>query len=183
MKLDKKDFKMIGILSKDGRKSLSDMGKDLGLSHVAIRSRLKKLLESKVIKIDASISSEKLRFLNVILCLEVMDISKYINEFSTCSRIYEMIRTSGKYNLIVFFFAEDVNTLNSVLYKCRFTTDPNIKNFSVNISSSSSIRLNPLGLKNGVCSTKCSSCKEYLDDKCVGCISSDVYKGVLQTIN
>ncbi len=176
MKLDKKDFMLIELLTVDGRASLSDLGKKLGLSHVAVRTRLMKLIDNKIININTGINSGKLNFINTILCLEVMDINKYVKDFEHCFRIYEMTRTSGKYNLIVKFFAENMNTLNSVLYNCKFTTDSNIKNFSVNISIESEFRLNIKSIDQE-CKQKCGNCKEFISNRCVGCPISDKYDG------
>lgn len=181
MKLDEKDFMLIELLTMDGRASLSYIGKKLDLSHVAVRTRLMKLIDNRIININTTINSEKMNFINVILCLEVMDINKYVNDFEHCFRIYEITRTSGKYNLIVKFFAENMNTLNSVLYNCKFTTDPNIKNFSVNIAIESEFKLNIKSI-NKECKQKCGKCKEFINKRCVGCFISDRYEGGLKKV-
>ncbi len=49
--MDEVDKKIVSILQEDGRASLSSIGKELGMSHVAIRKRLKNLSE-KLVKVS-----------------------------------------------------------------------------------------------------------------------------------
>ena len=47
-KMDNVDKKIISILQQDGRTSLSSIGKQLGMSHVAVKKRLDNLCDNLV---------------------------------------------------------------------------------------------------------------------------------------
>ncbi|MFW9768445.1 MAG: AsnC family transcriptional regulator, partial [Candidatus Thorarchaeota archaeon] len=56
--MDDVDKKLISILQEDGRKSLSDIGKELKMSHVAVSKRLDKLVKKeKLVKVTAGVHS------------------------------------------------------------------------------------------------------------------------------
>ncbi|MBO3755166.1 MAG: AsnC family transcriptional regulator, partial [Candidatus Brockarchaeota archaeon] len=51
---------LISELQKDGRKPLSQIAKKLGVSHVAVRKRLKKLLDKELMSVTANLNLEAL---------------------------------------------------------------------------------------------------------------------------
>ncbi|MFZ5945444.1 MAG: Lrp/AsnC family transcriptional regulator [Bacillota bacterium] len=61
MKIDDVDRKIISLLSENGRLSFVDLGKELGLSRVAVRERVNQLTDAGVIeKFTIVINSEKM---------------------------------------------------------------------------------------------------------------------------
>ncbi|MBW2514650.1 MAG: Lrp/AsnC family transcriptional regulator [Deltaproteobacteria bacterium] len=52
-KLDRLDCRMIGLLQRDGRMSNTAMAQALGISEFTVRTRLKRILESGIIRIVA----------------------------------------------------------------------------------------------------------------------------------
>ena len=60
MKLDETDKRILELLTINGRMSYVDIGKELGLSRVAIRERVNQLIEKGIIeKFSVVINSEK----------------------------------------------------------------------------------------------------------------------------
>ncbi|MCT2537221.1 Lrp/AsnC family transcriptional regulator [Aquibacillus koreensis] len=60
MKLDETDKKILELLVEDGRRSYTEIGKELDLSRVAVRSRVNQLMEAGIIeKFSCVINSEK----------------------------------------------------------------------------------------------------------------------------
>ena len=51
--IDNVDKKLISILMENGRTSLSEIGKHLGMSHVAVSKRLEKLVSKNLVKVTA----------------------------------------------------------------------------------------------------------------------------------
>jgi Lrp/AsnC family transcriptional regulator for asnA, asnC and gidA len=51
--LDDVDRRIVRHLQEDGRRSVSTIAKDLGLSHAGVRQRVQRLLESRVVQIGA----------------------------------------------------------------------------------------------------------------------------------
>ncbi len=60
IKIDDTDKRILELLIEDGRQSYADIGKTLGLSRVAVRSRVNQLIEHGVIeRFTAVVNSEK----------------------------------------------------------------------------------------------------------------------------
>lgn len=60
MKIDRIDKKILTLLTKNGRMSYVDIGKELGLSRVSVRERVNNLVENEVIEqFSVVINSEK----------------------------------------------------------------------------------------------------------------------------
>ncbi|WP_313546496.1 Lrp/AsnC family transcriptional regulator [Leifsonia aquatica] len=52
-KLDAHDRQLVELLQEDGRSSISEMARTVGLSHAAVRARLNRLLDDQVVSIAA----------------------------------------------------------------------------------------------------------------------------------
>ena len=60
--LDRVDWKIIAELQKDGRVSLVELGRRVGLKHPSVRARLARLTSSNVIKVQANLNLRKLGY-------------------------------------------------------------------------------------------------------------------------
>jgi DNA-binding Lrp family transcriptional regulator len=74
--LDNIDKKLVSILQKNGRTSLSEIGKDLGMSHVAVSKRLDKLVQSELVKVTAGVNAEYLDAKVLFMGLETEDMEE-----------------------------------------------------------------------------------------------------------
>jgi len=89
VKLDSIDKKILKLLSKDGRKSASNIAKGVGLSVPATADRIKKLQDSGVIiGFKAIISSKKIN----------LDITVFITVYSESSKNFETVVSNAKDN-------------------------------------------------------------------------------------
>jgi len=120
MAMDELDKKIVSILQEDGRTPLSTMGRELGLSHVAIGKRLEKLCEN-LVKVSAGLNAEHLGFRIAIVNAEVetpQRLRELVNMFSKCPRMVFLAMTTGAYNLMTIMVAEDADTLNAIIERC-----------------------------------------------------------------
>jgi len=187
--LDEVDKKLIKILSEDGRKSLSEMGKILGLSHVAVKKRLEKLYSKKVMKIIPAINFDQLKLKAVIILAEVRtlgDIEEIFRKYSNCPRMILLSTIMGRYNLIAIMVGEDDRTIESILTVCSFRRENGILKSEVHLMNSIFIpeymHVKIVAEKRGTvtpCGMDCSNCKRYLEDLCLGCPATKIYKGIL----
>ena len=115
--MDETDKKIMSILQENGRTSLSSIGKELKMSHVAIRKRLKNLSE-ELIKVSAGLNGEYLGFRVAVVNAEVETperLRELVDIFSKCPRIIFLTTTTGAYNLMTIMIAEDADTLNAIV--------------------------------------------------------------------
>jgi len=87
--IDQVNKQIVAELQKDGRTSVSQIGEEIGISHVAVRKRLRKLLDREVINISADVNVKALDGKIGVLLLEVKkskDIEKLVRLFKDCLR-------------------------------------------------------------------------------------------------
>lgn len=187
-KLDEIDQQIISWLGKDARTSLSEIGRKLDLSHVAIRNRLVNLCENNIIKMGVLINILELNLEVVYLLIQTdgaASTRELINRFKDCPRIIQMSTVLGQFDLITTVFAEDKHQLETILRTCILRTPQGIRNVSVlSVGRLVSPPYFPINFKlkhNSVtpCGLNCNECEEYELEHCLGCPATSAYKGSL----
>lgn len=121
--IDSKDQSIISLLQKDGRMSVKDIAKSMGLTRTTVTKRMERLEASGVITgysavVRKDFFDKKIRgwvMINTIPNLEEAAISamKMIPEVS---RIYT---TNGRWDLAVAIWAADLESFDAALTKIR----------------------------------------------------------------
>lgn len=117
--IDHIDAAMITLLQKDGRISNTDMAKSLGVSEATIRSRLKRLIEERIVQIVAVSNPFKLGFEftgNIYIHVEMKKIDAVLAQLKKLSALWYIILTTGETNINVEFVVKDREELNDLLY-------------------------------------------------------------------
>lgn len=132
--LDAIDLKIIKLLSQDGRKSFMEIAKETKLSGVGVKKRLEKLINQKILSVQGLLNLEKFYSLSAQLTIEADDktISELIGKLEKSPFVYHLIKTSGKYNLVVGIVTPNLETIESFVLK-EIRVKPGIKNLEVNI--------------------------------------------------
>jgi DNA-binding Lrp family transcriptional regulator len=189
--VDDIDKKLVSILQQDGRKSLSDIGKELKMSHVAVSKRLDKLVKKEqMVKVTAGVNSEYLDTKIFFMALETedMDVAERIQEeYKNCPRLLMFAPVTGRYNIFAVMIAEDTWSLESVIGTCSMRTEPGVRRSESWFGNAPAypkfiqLDLAPeaTGSPTSPCGRNCASCKRYVADKCLGCPSTSIYKGTL----
>ena len=186
--MDKIDKKIICILQEDGRASLSSIGKELGMSHVAVSKRLENLCE-KLVKISAGLNAEHLGFRMAIVNAEVETperLRELLDKFSKCPRIVFLTTTTGAYNLMTAMVAEDADTLNAIIEVCSVRAQKGIRRSEAIIGEAPVIpKYLPIKIvankedEDAPCGINCGKCLRHREKKCLGCPATKYYKGPL----
>jgi len=185
--MDRVDLAIIEELRKDGRLSLSDLGRKIGMSHVAVRRRLKKLIENKIMRVSTELNVRTFELKLSMLMMEVETYEKMtelVNTYIKCPRILMILHCLGGFNLLAMIWAEDEDTLKSVLDSCSIRTREGVRRSEVCVGelfypeylpipiiTSSEAEVSPCGLD-------CEDCKRYEEEKCLGCPATRKYKGL-----
>jgi len=188
--MDDVDKKLVSILQKNGRTSLSEIGKDLGMSHVAVSKRLDKLVQSELVQITAGVNAEYLDAKVLFMGLETedMEVAEQIQEkYMDCPRLLMFAPVTGRYNLFVVMTAEDTWSLESIIGTCSMRTEPGVRRSESWFGNAPvapkylQVNLAPGTLDGSVapCGRDCGLCKRYKADKCVGCPPTNLYRGKL----
>jgi len=186
--MDEIDKKIISLLQKDGRASFSSMGKELGLSHVAIMNRLRNLSE-RLIKVSAGLNAEYLGFRVAIVNAEVETperLRELVEIFSKCPRIVFLTTTTGVYNLMTIMIAEDADTLNAIVEVCSVRARKGIRRSEATIGEAPVVpKYMPIKIAtakvddDAPCGINCGVCMRYQEKKCLGCPATKYYRGSL----
>ncbi len=188
--MDNVDKKLVSILQEDGRTSLSEIGKDLKMSHVAVSKRLDKLIKSSYVHVGAGVNAEKMDVKLLFMALEVesMDTADRLKEkYQNCPRLLMLAPVTGSYNMMAIMAAEDTWSLQSITGTCSLRTEPGVRRSESWFGNSPilpgylQLNLAPELSKGNKapCAQDCAACKRYIDEKCVGCPTTAVYRGTL----
>ena len=188
--MDEKDVKIISILQKDGRTTLSEIAGMIGLSSMGAKKRVDKLVAQNLIKVKSLLNTEKLNIITALVAMELESaeaLEKLLERFKDCPRIIKFFITTGGYNLFALIFAEDYHSLESVsLEKCSLRSQKGVRRFElypiqeieydafldINVVSDKSLEYAP-------CGVYCGDCKRYEQERCLGCPATRFYKGRL----
>ena len=101
--LDAVDIKIIQNLAENGRESLAEIGKKINLSSVTIKNRLDRLLQEKVIKIEAGLHIDQFYTMSANIYIEANEqtIEKLVEKFKDKQEIFLLVRVTGTYNLFI----------------------------------------------------------------------------------
>jgi len=188
--LDELDRVLISLLQLDGRISLEEIGRRLGLTGMGVKKRLKKLLDEDLVKVTAAVDVEKL---GVKLFLVMVDIGsppkrmEVLRLLSECPRIIYAFTLIGAYNVCFLLAAEDEYVLESILsYNCVLgRCQEDIRRLEVYSVAKSCIPqhvmlriyLSRRGLEETPCGVSCLACEGYERQGCLGCPATKSYRG------
>jgi DNA-binding Lrp family transcriptional regulator len=188
--MDETDKKIISILQTDGRKTLQEIAKNIGLSSMGTKKRLDKLQKDKTIKISALINPNALKLYPAIVMLEMESaeaMQNLLDRFEKCPRVIQIFKTVGGYNLIALVVAENPETLESIsTEKCSLRCSKGIRRSE--FYPVSETFFSPfLQIREGLsdkkkvtpCNVDCAPCNRFEAKKCVGCPTTVNYRGTL----
>ncbi|QOJ78604.1 winged helix-turn-helix transcriptional regulator [Infirmifilum lucidum] len=114
--LDELDIRILEVLLHDPRAPISHISKETGLSRPTVRARLKKLLESGIVKgFRIELDEEKMGSRTFLLTLSVKNADEAIKEILGFGGVYEVYVSPGQQNLLVFLHASDIDFLANIL--------------------------------------------------------------------
>ena len=133
-RVDGKDLKIIQELSEDGRKSFVEIAKKIGLSQVAVKYRVEKLIESGFLKIQGLLNIEKCYNVSATIEIEAdqKTVSNLIEKFERSPLIYHLVRISGRYNLMLSIVTPNLESIENFIAK-EIRSEPEVKHIEVNV--------------------------------------------------
>jgi DNA-binding Lrp family transcriptional regulator len=184
--LDKKDKKIIRMINDDWEQGTTKIGRKLGLSHTAVRSRLNRL-KRDLIKVNCTVDIEKLGLKLFLICLEARFKRRVVNHVKNCPKIINYFDTYGEYNVIMLAVAENTDTMESMIEQCFSFNFTDITKYTVIPLTNSPFMYHLIRFysedekKDMKCDfkTDCPHCDLFKEERCVGCPLHTGYKGIL----
>lgn len=181
--------KILRILVGNGRASLVEIARQLGISHVAVNKHIRQLVDKSIIRIQANVNPKKLRLYLVLALLEVDEetLKEVTSRFEECPRIIFMATMAGGYNVVALMIAENEGVLKCISTVCAIRILRGIRRSEVYIIADLikpeylPIKLPfPRNRDKPPCGRECSVCKMYVvEKKCPGCPATKHYRGLL----
>ncbi len=186
--MDEVDRKLLSMLHDNGRATLKQLGDTVNYSPTGVKKRMERLIDQNVMKVSALLNLETLNIQSALLLLELESgsaIQKFQERFKGCPRIVNMFSTLGGFNLAILMIAEDTNALEGISSgHCPLRAHEGVRRSEFYPISG---QLSPyLPLKEHLvrtnseitpCQWNCKTCQRYIDEKCLGCSATSLYRG------
>ena len=189
--MDEVNQKLISKLQLDGRTTFKELGELTGYTSMGIKNRLEGLQERGILKVSALLNMESLNLTGAIVMIEIESaeaMNNLLERFRNCPRIVHIFTTLSGYNLITLIVAEDQSTLESIsVEKCSLRSNEGIRRSefypigNIHYSPFLPVREYLAHKERAItpCNVDCGSCQKYQSKKCVGCPTTQYYKGSL----
>ncbi|MBU2511255.1 Lrp/AsnC family transcriptional regulator [bacterium] len=118
-KLDKLDCQIVNLLQKDGRLSNTSIAKELGIAEATVRTRLKRLINEKYIKIVAVGDPHKLGFSitgNIKIRIDTKKKDNVVQELSKLKEAVYINLMTGSMDVDIDFIVRSLDQLNDLIY-------------------------------------------------------------------
>lgn len=118
-KIDKIDCRIIELLQKDGRLSNTAMAKELGIAEATIRTRLKRLINEKCIKIVAVCDPYQLGFGitgNMKIRIDIKKKNKVVRELKKLKELVFINMLTGHTDIDADFIVKSLDGLNDLVF-------------------------------------------------------------------
>jgi DNA-binding Lrp family transcriptional regulator len=117
--LDALDHRLLDLLAVDGRATMSDLGRAVGLSRTAVLARVQRLERAGVIRgyraevaLPGPSAAHRAR---VGLLIHTNDVAAYVRRLTALAGVAEVETVTGEYDLIVLVTAPEAAALDRVL--------------------------------------------------------------------
>jgi DNA-binding Lrp family transcriptional regulator len=188
--MDERDRVIISRLQANGKETLSNIAKIIGLSEMGVKKRIDKLKEKGIIRIQAVLNVKALDLKLALIAMELESsdaLKKLIKRFENCPRVIRFFVSTGGYNLFALVYAEDYHTLESMsIEKCSLRSQEGVRRFEIypiqDIYYDDYLDLKIIPekvLENAPCGVHCGSCDRYSKGLCLGCPATKYYRGEL----
>jgi DNA-binding Lrp family transcriptional regulator len=186
--LDEKDLKIISLYSKNPEITQEEMAKTIGISQPSVLLRIKRLKSIGALSKQVGLDPFKLGLHIAKVDVTTSNATRIIKLFKECPYFLNGFITSGRNNLCLFFVAENISTLESIVdTHLRASNDVQNVEFNIVINAINNLVI-PLkvyekALERPPCGTniECKACPSYEINSCIGCPATKQYKGRLLT--
>ncbi|WP_297419514.1 Lrp/AsnC family transcriptional regulator [Thermococcus sp.] len=182
--MDERNLKIYRLLRKDGRTKVSEIARELGISHPSARERLERLEKRGDVRVQALLNIKKRNFVSAVVNLRVRSMDeaeKLADVFARCPRTVFVATTTGKYNLNLALIAGNHSVLEATIENTIRPLEA-VKEMDVSIGSSPAypefvdFKLEPVREK-APCGKVCTDCYLY-GKKCSGCPATVYFMGL-----
>lgn len=119
--LDDLDFSIIEFLQEDGRKSFTDIARELNVAPNTIRARVNRMREDGILLVAAGLNPHKVgidAYAGIDIAVEPVHLDAVIHKLIRCSEVIWIAERTGVFDLAVEVVCRDMNHLHKFLHEC-----------------------------------------------------------------
>jgi Lrp/AsnC family transcriptional regulator, leucine-responsive regulatory protein len=169
---DEKDKAILTMFSADPDVSQESIAEAIDLKQPSVAVRVRKLRDAGALEMQAGVEPFRLGLQVAKVDVTTTDPGKVIKLFASCPYFMNGLIISGKNNLSLFFVAENISTLESIV-DGHLRKMPEVQQVDFNIVISAAKRMvMPVDLvwkKPCVPHGTCLECESYKAKRCTGC--------------
>lgn len=116
--MDDLDRRLLDLLAADGRRSMAELGRRIGLSRTATLARVTRLEREGVIRgyhAEVTLAPHADHVARVAIVVKTRDVAAYIRRLLAIDECYEVESVAGEYDLLARFSAETAGRLDEIL--------------------------------------------------------------------
>lgn len=116
--MDALDRRLLAVLGSDGRISMADLGRRIGLSRTATLARVNRLERQGVIRgyhADIAVAPGADHVARVAIVVSTRDVAAYVRRLTAIDECQEVESVAGEYDLLARFAAETSARLDEIL--------------------------------------------------------------------
>jgi Lrp/AsnC family transcriptional regulator, regulator for asnA, asnC and gidA len=119
--LDEVDRELVRLLQEDGRRSLSEMAREVGLSHASVRTRINRLLDEQIVTITAVTHPGTHGYTQSATIAVRTDhrLARVSESVAAIAEVYYLVTVTGEYDLLVELMAKDTEHLQELVMQLR----------------------------------------------------------------
>lgn len=138
--LDETNRFLISELIKNGRVKYTVLARKLGVTPAAVKERVERLIEKKIIRPTALINTQEMFPIkaNVNIEADPEGVNIITKKLRNSPLVVQMTRTSGNHNLIMTIVSKDYQQLEMFLDH-QIRSEPGIRHVEINIGNSPSV--------------------------------------------
>lgn len=134
VKLDNVDFKILQILTKNGRASFAEIAEKIDLTVSGVKKRVEKLMNDGILDTRNFVNIDKFYSMSALVLMEVemARLPVVIERIKKSQMVYLLVKVFDRHNLVVGVVASNVGQINEFVEK-NIGNDPGIKNILVHL--------------------------------------------------
>jgi DNA-binding Lrp family transcriptional regulator len=121
--MDEVDLRLIAILRRDGRRSVSDLAQEIGVARATIRARMDRLIKSGeiagfTVQLKADLQEQAIRAIALVE-VEGKSSDQVVQRLSGIPEVLAIHTTNGRWDLVAEIGASDLPSFDETLRRIR----------------------------------------------------------------
>lgn len=182
LKLDEIDKIILSLLAENPEISQSKIANFLNISQPAVSMRIRELKNRGIITHFVGVNLQRASLSLAKVDITCSDTEPVLKFFEKCPRCLNVLVTSGRHNLCLFFISEDLESLHACIDQ-HIRTRHDVKEVEFNLVITTlkdlvvPLRVTKEKKETSPCEKSCNKCSYFLRGRCLGCPRTTYFKG------